>query len=107
MGMGASLIAWFGDPQSEVAPVLFRRAMIAAAVMALTRMLSPLWLACFGLVLLVALGRRNGLSPAPRPPVPWLAVPGVACLISAAWTVTQIGFVASTVPVADLRSERP
>ena len=101
MGMGASLIAWFGDPESEVAPVLFRRAMIAAAVMALTRMLSPLWLACFALVLLVALGRQirrwrsAGRGRLARRPV-------AACVISVAWTVTQIGFVALSAPVADL-----
>jgi hypothetical protein len=101
MGTAASLIAFLADPRSEVASVLFRRAMIAAAVMALTRMLSPLWLACFALVLLVALGRR--LGPAfRRPRLAWLALPVLACGVSGLWTLTQIGFVAPAVPYADL-----
>jgi hypothetical protein len=101
MGAAASLIAFLADPRSEVSSVLFRRAMIAAAVMALTRMLSPLWLACFALVLLVALGRR--LGPAFRwPRVGWLVLPVLACGVSGLWTLTQIGFVAPAEPYADL-----
>lgn len=102
MAMGACSMAFLSDPDTPWGRSMLKRALLAATVMALTRMLAPVWILCWGAFVLLAHGRRGGRAVFTRANVPWLALPVLGAAAQAAWTLLRVGQVEGPEPAADL-----
>ena len=102
MAMGACSMAFFSDPGSAWGRTMLRRSLVAATVMALTRMLAPVWILCWAAFLLLAHGRPGVRALFTTANVPWLALPFLGAAAQAAWTLLRVGQVVGAEPVADL-----
>ena len=98
LAMGACSLVYFTDPDGPLARAMVRRALLAATAVALTRMLSPLWLACWAGFLLIAFGLPGLRALFRRANWGWIALPLAACLGNVAWTVLRQGHVAGAEP---------
>ncbi|WP_157953123.1 DUF2142 domain-containing protein [Nocardioides allogilvus] len=97
--VGASSLAALLRPDSPISPTLLRHALLAGSVVCITRMISPVWLAIWLGVLLVAFGGVLVKRLLERRMLAWTALPIVASLVNCAWTFSSAGALSGT-PVA-------
>jgi len=102
MGMGACSIAAFSKAPSLVQTTLLRWALVAATAMCLTRFLSPIWLACWGLMLMVCFRWPAVRLLLRREHLPWVALPALGAVGNVLWTLTLGGNVVGAEPRFDL-----
>ncbi|WP_181310047.1 DUF2142 domain-containing protein [Nocardioides campestrisoli] len=89
VAMGACTLVFLREPDSWLGRAMFARAMVAASVMVLVRLIAPMWVGVWFLVFAIlagaavwrALGRRRNLA--------WMGLPVLATLASGAWTVSS------------------
>lgn len=100
---GANSLAALMRPDSPITDTLLRRALLAGTALCVTRMISPVWLAIWLGVLLVAFGWVVARRLLERRMLPWTALPIVACVINLVWTLSPAGAMSGTpAPVADV-----
>lgn len=96
---GASSLAALLRPDSAISPILLRRALLAGAALCITRMISPVWLAIWLGVLLVAFGTVVLKRLLERRMIAWTALPIIASAINCVWTFSSAGALSGT-PIA-------
>lgn len=94
--VGASSLAALLRPDSPIAPVLLHRALLAGAALCITRMISPVWLAIWLGVMVVAFGMLVLRRLLERKMLAWTALPIIASLINCVWTFSPLGALSGT-----------
>ena len=97
--VGACSLAALLRPSSPISDVLLRLALVSGAVLCIARMISPVWLALWLGVLLVAFGGTLVRRLVDRRMLVWTALPILASLVNCAWTFSSAGSLSGT-PVA-------
>lgn len=100
--VGASSLAALLRPDSPVSGVLLRRALLAGSVVCITRMISPVWLAVWLGVLLVAFGGPLVTRLLERRMIGWTALPVVASVVNCIWTFSPAGALSGTPAAPDV-----
>lgn len=94
--VGACSLAALLRPEAPLSDVLLRLSLLAGAAVCVSRMLSPVWLAIWLGVLLVAFGAAVLRRLLERRMLVWTALPVVASAINCAWTFSSAGALTGT-----------
>lgn len=90
LAMGACSLAFFVDPDGPHATALGRRALLAATVLALMRVFSPVWVACWAALVLALFGMPALRALLRRANLPWLVLLVLAGVGNVVWTLTHL-----------------
>jgi hypothetical protein len=98
--VGACSLAALLRPGSPISHVLLRLSLLSGAALCIARMISPVWLAIWLVVLLVAFGGVLVRSLLERRMLVWTALPVLASAVNCAWTFSSAGSLAGASAVA-------
>ncbi|WP_162599757.1 DUF2142 domain-containing protein [Nocardioides solisilvae] len=87
--MGACTLVFLREPDSWLGRAMFARAMVAAAVMVLVRLIAPVWVGVWFLVFAILAGGVVWRALRQRRNLAWMGVPVLATAVSALWTFTS------------------
>ena len=100
--VGTCSLAALLRPDSPLSTHLLRLSLVCGAVLCITRMISPVWLAIWLGVLLVSFGVVVVRRLVERRMLPWTALPVVASAVNVAWTLSPAGRMAGTPTAAEV-----
>lgn len=88
LALAATSVAFLLEgPDTWLGRVMFRRAMIAVAIMCSIRMLAPVWALVWALAFVVLATRKHWAHIFSRAGIGWFLLPVFACVVNVAWTL--------------------
>lgn len=87
--MGACTLVFLREPDSWLGRAMFARAMVAASVMVLVRLIAPVWVGVWFLVFAILAGAVVWRALRRRRNLAWMGLPVLATAVSGLWTISS------------------